>query len=153
MRVGYGDYHDGRRGELFRSCLSNTRCLQQLRHTHIFMEHRRHRLDQCVAASSTLAQAIHHMAHTWIRKAAAANQTPSLGHSCGPFDGTGNHQIEFVHRDALVPVNGSINPHNIRIGTTWLVDWYLAGWYPQSFEYCNIRVDGQLPDTPHLWTS
>lgn len=64
-------------------------------------------------------------------------------------------QTEFVHSDALVLVNGSINPRNIRIGTdgtVWLVDWSLAGWYPKSFEYCSIMADGQLPDTPRLWT-
>lgn len=64
-------------------------------------------------------------------------------------------RTEFVDHDALVLVNGSINPRSIRIGTdgtVWLVDWSLAGLYPTSFEYCSIMADGQLPDTPRLWT-
>jgi len=64
-------------------------------------------------------------------------------------------RAEFVDHDPLVLVNGNINPRGIRLGTdgtVWLMDWSLAGLYPKSFEYCSIMADGQLPDTPRLWT-
>ena len=67
----------------------------------------------------------------------------------GPSDFKELPQVNFDDSLSLVLTHGDINVHNVKLGTdgkVWLLDWGLAGMYPQWFEYASIMAyDGKDP--------
>jgi hypothetical protein len=63
-------------------------------------------------------------------------------------------QIYFDDSLPLVLTHGDISVHNVRLGTdgkVWLLDWDLAGVYPQWFEYASIMAYSNRKFTPRGW--
>jgi hypothetical protein len=62
-------------------------------------------------------------------------------------------QVYFDDSLPLVLTHGDISVYNVRLGTdgkVWLLDWGLAGMYPQWFEYASIMAYDHK-DAPRGW--
>lgn len=74
----------------------------------------------------------------------------------GDDDGTWGKSIisQFPQNPAVHFTHGDINPSNIMVqGSTiiGLVDWGMAGWYPDYWEYCRARAWVKPGDAGEKW--